>query len=271
VSTPLTAVECLPVKTLVMAGGSGQRMRASGTSVPKPLVEVSGVSLLERNLQQVFAAGFHDVWVSVPSAIPEIGRFVRTRGFEIAEAWGAALSLLEERRPLGNIGCARRLQGTASHVLVVYSDNLTAIDLARLLLDHRHSGATLTLAVHDEPFRLPFGQVYEAGDRIVDYVEKPEHRFAVCSAVSALSDLALRNLPADRPTSISELARELIAAGAYVRSFRHAAPWIDVNDLAAVARAEALIAAYPEAFALPADGAMMRSTAVGCARSSRPD
>jgi NDP-sugar pyrophosphorylase family protein len=265
------ATECLPVKALVMAGGSGERMRASGTCVPKPLVEVNGVSLLERNLQQVFAAGFHDVCVSVPSAVPEIGRFVRTRGLEIAEAWGAVLSPLEERRPLGNIGCAGRLQGAASHVLVVYSDNLTTIDLTRLLLEHRDSGATLTLAVHDEPFRLPFGQVYEAGDRIVNYVEKPEHRFAVCSAVSALSDLALRRLPPDRPTSISELARELIAAGAYVRSFRHASPWIDVNDLAAVARAEALIAAHPDAFALSAAGAMMRRAAAGRTRSSIPD
>jgi NDP-sugar pyrophosphorylase family protein len=262
--------QCLPVKALVMAGGSGERMRASGTSVPKPLVEVNGVSLLERNLQQVFAAGFHQVCVSVPSAIPEIGRFVQRRGFEIAESWGAALSLLEERLPLGNIGCAGRLQGTASHILVVYSDNLTAIDLTGLLLDHRDSGAALTLAVHDEPFRLPFGQVREAGDRIIDYVEKPEHRFAVCSAVSALSDVALRRLSADRPRSISELTRELIAAGAYVRSFRHSAPWIDINDLAAVARAEALIGAHPEAFALPTEGVLTRSSAAGRARSSIP-
>ena len=255
------------IKALIMAGGSGERMRASGSAIPKPLVEVMGVSLLERNLHQVFAAGFHDVCVSVSNAIPEIGQFVRTRGLQIARAWGATVTLFEEQQPLGNIGCAGRLQGAASHVLVVYADNLTAIDLARLLSEHQDSGAALTLAVHDEPFRLPFGQVYEVGDRIVDYVEKPEHRFAVCSAVSALSDLALRSLPADRPTSISELARGLIAAGAYVRSFRHSAPWIDVNDRSAVARAEALIAAHPDAFTLPGERATMRRAATGIARS----
>jgi NDP-sugar pyrophosphorylase family protein len=271
VSVDSTRQERPSVKALIMAGGSGERMRASGSAVPKPLVEVMGTSLLERNLHQVFAAGFDDVCVSMSTAIPEVGQFLRTRGLQIARRWGATLTLLEEQQPLGNIGCAGRLQGAADHVLVVYADNLTAIDLARLLSEHLDSGAALTLAVHDEPFRLPFGQVYEAGDRIVNYVEKPEHRFAVCSAVSALSDVALRGLPADRPTSISELARELIAAGAYVRSFRHTAPWIDVNDLAAVARAEALIAAHQDAFALPADGAMMQRAAAGCARSSIPD
>ena len=240
------------IKALIMAGGSGERMRASGSAIPKPLIEVMGVSLLERNLHQVFAAGFHDVCISVSHAIPEIGQFVRTRGLQIARAWGAAVTLLEEQQPLGNIGCAGQLLGTAGHVLVVYADNLTAIDLARLLSEHQDSGAALTLAVHDEPFRLPFGQVYEAGDRIIDYVEKPEHRFAVCSAVAALSDLALRSLPADRPTGLSELARGLITSGAYVRAFRHASPWIDVNDLTAVARAEALIAAHPDAFGHPA-------------------
>lgn len=255
------------IKALIMAGGSGERMRVSGSSIPKPLVEVMGVSLLERNLHQVFAAGFHDVYVSVSNAIPEVGQFVRTRGLRIARAWGATLSLLEEQQPLGNIGCAGLLQGIANHVLVVYADNLTAIDLTRLLYEHQASGAVLTLAVHDEPFRLPFGQVYESGDRIVDYIEKPEHRFAVCSAVSALSDLALRSLPADRPTSISELARGLIAAGNYVRPFRHSAPWIDVNDLTAVARAEALIARHPDAFTLPAERAMRGCIATGPAPS----
>jgi NDP-sugar pyrophosphorylase family protein len=256
-----------PIKALVMAGGTGERMRASGSTLPKPLVEVRGMSLLEWNLHQIFGAGFHDAYVSVPKAIPEIGRFVRSRGRQVAEAWGATLTLIEEQRPLGNIGCAGQLQDAASHLLVVYADNLTAINLACLLSEHQDSGAALTLAVHDEPFRLPFGQVYEAGDRIVDYVEKPEHRFAVCSAVSALSDLALRRLPSDRPTSISELARGLIAAGAYVRSFRHSAPWIDVNDLAAVARAEALITAHPDAFRVPAERATMRRATSGLAHS----
>ena len=117
------------VKALIMAGGSGDRMRASGSIVPKPLVEVMGVSLLERNLHQVFAAGFDHVCVSVSHATPEMGHFVRTRGLQIARAWGATLTLIEEQQPLGNIGCAGQLQGTASHVLVVYADNLTAIDL----------------------------------------------------------------------------------------------------------------------------------------------
>lgn len=266
-NAPSTESTYPSIKALIMAGGSGERMRASGSAIPKPLVEVLGVSLLEWNLHQVFAAGFHDACVSASNAIPEIGQFVRTRGLQIARAWGATVTLLEEQQPLGNIGCAGQLQGTARHVLVVYADNLTAIDLARLLSEHQSSGAALTLAVHDEPFRLPFGQVYEAGDRIVDYVEKPEHRFAVCSAVSALSDQALRRLPADRPTSISELTRGLIAAGSYVRSFRHSAPWIDVNDLSAVARAEALIAAHRDAFTFPEERATMRRAETGLARS----
>ena len=262
-----TEGKCPSIKALIMAGGSGERMRASGSAIPKPLVEVMGISLLEWNLHQVFAAGFRNVSVSVSKAIPDTGQFVRTQGFQIARAWGARLSLLEEQQPLGNIGCAGWLRGATSHVLVVYADNLTAVDLAQLFSEHQASGAALTLAVHDEPFRLPFGQVYEAADRIVDYVEKPEHRIAVCSAVCALSDQALRSLPADRPTSISELAQGLIAAGAYVRSFRHSAPWIDVNDLATVARAEALIAAHPEAFSVPAERATRRRAATGLARS----
>src|SRR5436305_1018093 len=51
-----------------MAGGRGERMRASGVAVPKPLVLVRGTPLVEHNLLQLLRHGFDDVVVSVPGA-----------------------------------------------------------------------------------------------------------------------------------------------------------------------------------------------------------
>src|SRR3954453_3115190 len=103
---------------LVMAGGRGERLRASGTSVPKPLVPVLGIPLLERNLLTLLAAGFRDITVAVPSHTPEIGAFAESRCRVLAPSYGATLAVLADRTPLGNNGAARDVTAGASDLLV---------------------------------------------------------------------------------------------------------------------------------------------------------
>ncbi len=50
--------------------------------------------------------------------------------------------------------------------------------------------------------------------------------------------------------SISQLAQALVDDGNVVRLWFHDAPWVDVNDWAAIDRAERLVAAHPEVFAV---------------------
>jgi NDP-sugar pyrophosphorylase family protein len=50
---------------------------------------------------------------------------------------------------------------------------------------------------------------------------------------------------------VSWLANRLLAAGELVAAYPHQAPWIDVNDLAAVQRAEQLLSEHAEAFEAP--------------------
>lgn len=233
---------------LVMAGGRGARMRASGRATPKPLVRVGGVELLERNLYPLLRAGIVRIVVSVPAELPEIGAFVRGRGSEVAAAGGAEVEILEETSPLGNIGCAGLLRDRASTVLVVYADNLTSLDLRDVVDRHHDAGNDLTLATHVEPFRLPYGELSVEDGLVVDYREKPEHRMLVCSAVSVLGPESLAVAAREAPLGLVDLFRELRRGGHRVAEFRHEAPWVDVNDDASVGRAEELVSSHRDAF-----------------------
>jgi NDP-sugar pyrophosphorylase family protein len=233
---------------LVMAGGRGERLRASGTSVPKPLVPVLGIPLLERNLLTLLAAGFRDITVAVPSHTPEIGAFAESRCRMLAESYGAQLAVLEERVPLGNIGAAREVTAGTADLLVIYADNLTALDLTDLVAHHHSAAAALTSAVHLEPFRIPYGEVQVDSGWIVAYLEKPERPVLVSSGVFVLSPAARSLLPAGQRTEVSWLVNRLLAERLGVAAYHHEAPWIDINDSTAIARAEELVVRYPERF-----------------------
>jgi NDP-sugar pyrophosphorylase family protein len=223
-------------------------MRAAGASIPKPLVPIRGVPLLERNLVALLYAGFRDLVVAVPSHTPEIAEFVDKRGRALAGVLGARLRLLEETSPLGNIGAAAEVELDSPELLVVFADNLTALPLAALVDYHRRSLAALTTAVHLETFRIPFGEVEVSDGLLVAYREKPERRFWVSSGLYVLGAGAIESVPRGRPAGVSALVNCLMSAGEHVAAFVHEAPWIDVNDTETVARAGRLIASHPDAF-----------------------
>jgi NDP-sugar pyrophosphorylase family protein len=204
--------------------------------------------LLEHNLLRLLSSGFREIVVAVPAHTQEIAEFVRTRGQALADAFGSQLGLFEETRPLGNIGAAAELKIGDSDLLVVYADNLTALNLNQLVQYHRHAGAALTSAVHLEPFRVPYGEVQVQDDMIVAYLEKPERRILVSSGVFVLSPEAIVRVPRGQRIEIAWLANRLLADGARVAAFRHNAPWIDINEAAGVGQAEQLLADHADAF-----------------------
>jgi NDP-sugar pyrophosphorylase family protein len=226
---------------LVMAGGRGERMRASGTATPKPMVMVGGLTLLERNLLALLGWGISDIVVATPAHSPEITEFARGRCRGLVSSRGGELRVYEERQPLGNIGAAAEVECRGPELLVVFADNLTALDLAALVQHHRRVGPALTAAVHLEPFRIPFGEVEVRDGMIVAYTEKPEHRVLVSSGFLVLSPTAIARIPRGRPTGIATLANQLLAEGERIAAFPHDAPWIDVNDAGAVERAALLL------------------------------
>lgn len=232
---------------LIMAGGSGDRMRRSHTLVPKPLVPVCGVSLLERNLLSLLGAGVREIFVSAPCRFPEIARYVETRGSELGRALGARVSPLVENAPLGTIGCAALLRDRADEVLVVNADNLCGMRWNAFFHAHTRREAALTLASHTHGYRFPFGILEVEGDRIVAYHEKPLHYERTSSAISLLGRDALRALVPGEAASLPELVHRMLASGATVCSYDHDSPWIDVNDAEAVFQAELMLRRHPEA------------------------
>lgn len=240
----------MSVLTLVMAGGQGERVRRSIGPIPKPLLPVRGIPLLERNLAGLLRQGLRDLVVSVPASIPEIKQFAATRGRDLVEAAGGSLDLLEELEPRGNIGCAADLQGRADTILVILADNLTTLDLRLFLAAHGSSGAAVTVATHLEAFRSSYGEIDVENGWVTAYREKPSRSVLICSGISALGARALDAIPRDEPMGISGLVQTLLKRGDVVREYRHNAPWVDVNDAEALRRAELLVAEFPDQFEL---------------------
>ena len=225
---------------LIMAGGRSKRMRASGRKTHKALVRVLGMTMLERNMRYLIDSGFRDFTVAVSADEAELIAYLRNDGVNVAASLGAKCDVIVEREPLGNIGVVREIPFTHS-LAVVYVDNLTALPLARMTERHRAGALDLTIAAHREPLHLDFGELVLEGETVVEYHEKPVRYPTVSSGTYVLSRRAADCVAPGEALDISELFVRLRDRGYAVAAFVHDAPWIDVNDWGAVARAESML------------------------------
>jgi len=234
---------------VVMAGGSGERMRASGELTHKPLVTVLGAPLVERSIFAMLRAGMTDIRLVIAAGPrgEQTACWASRRGEVLVAAAGGWMSVVRESQPLGNCGGLVLAMGHDERdALLVFADNVTDIALTALVRAHEAHQAALTLAVHPEPFRLPYGIVDIVDDAVVGYREKPTLEMTVSSGLAVVSASARALLSG--PAGLTELANTVVARGLVARSYRHHCRWIDVNDLAKVELATRMIQSAPDRF-----------------------
>jgi NDP-sugar pyrophosphorylase family protein len=131
---------------MVLAAGLGTRLLPLTADRPKALIEVGGMTLLERTVSRLAHAGCDRIVVNVHHYAERISDAVAA-----LECDSEIVISRERDRPLetgGGLKHARGLLRGDRPVLIHNVDVISGIDLGALLGDHRESGALATLAVH---------------------------------------------------------------------------------------------------------------------------
>ncbi len=131
---------------MLLAAGLGTRLRPLTDRIPKALVRVDGVPILERIARRLIEAGADRLVVNLHHLADQIRDFVRSRdGFGVEVVFSP-----EEERPLetgGGLLRAAPLLRRAAPFFLHNTDILSEIPLEEMYAAHRGSGALATLAV----------------------------------------------------------------------------------------------------------------------------
>ena len=104
------------MKAMILAAGRGERLRPRTDSIPKPLVELAGQTLLGRHLQRLVQAGFTRAVINVSHLAEKI-----IACFGDGSGAGMRIDWSREAEPLetaGGIAQARALLGPEPFLLV---------------------------------------------------------------------------------------------------------------------------------------------------------
>jgi NDP-sugar pyrophosphorylase family protein len=213
------------VLAVILAGGKGTRLKPFTMTIPKPLLPLGDVPVLEVVLRQLGADGFDRVIITLGHMAP-----LFVSHFGDGSAYNMHIDYLREHEPLGTAGPLRQLRDTPEDFLVMNGDLLTDLSYRDLIDVHRKAGAAATIAVAAREERVDYGVVEVGADGTLQkYVEKPVIPYYVSMGINVLTSRALCHVPPQGKFDMPQLMLALNDAGEHVHCHRTNCYWQDMG------------------------------------------
>lgn len=158
------------MRIIIPMAGKGKRMRPHTLTVPKPLINVAGVPIVQRLVEDITKVCGEKVEEIAFIIGPDFGKEVEENLIKIAESQGAKGTICYQEKALGTahaIMCAK--ESITGKTVVAFADTLFKADF---VMDTNQEGVIWVQAIED-PRQFGVVKVNESGV-ITDFVEKPE-------------------------------------------------------------------------------------------------
>lgn len=233
------------MRAFVLAGGRGSRLHPFTTVIPKPLVPVGEMPILEILLRQLKADGFDRVTISVGYLASLIESYCGD-----GARWGIAIDYVREDEPLGTAGALSLLEDLdEDRILVTNGDILSDLDFGAVAREHDPAEGA-TICANRRTVSIDFGVLRKTEDGcLAEYDEKPTLSYEVSMGVNVLSAWAVkRYVRAGERLDMPDLMRALVADGHAVRIRSTDAYWLDMGRMADLETATQVFTAEPGRF-----------------------
>lgn len=207
------------MKAIILAGGFGTRISKISNSRPKPLMEVSGKSVLEHQIEFLLKHGIANIRLSLYHKPNQIINFCLKR-------WPGKVNFVIEPRPLGTGGALKFASaGFKDDFIVLNGDILSDVNLGNFI----SKGAnTLVCTYQKDVSQFGMLKIYE--DKIIDFLEKTGEKIAgfINAGIYLLHPDVFDGINKDEFMIEIDVFPELAKKGE-LNAYLHEGYWIDMG------------------------------------------
>lgn len=159
------------MKVVLMAGGRGTRISELFPDIPKPLIPIQGIPVLEREICSLRDQGFTDIILTIGYMAEKIKSY-----FSDGNKWGVNISYFVEEKPLGNAGALFFLD-LKEDFLLLNADAVFDVDFNRMVAFHKQHGGLVTLFTHPNSHPYDSGLIISGEDgKVEKWLAKEDER-----------------------------------------------------------------------------------------------
>ncbi|MCW5935487.1 MAG: NDP-sugar synthase [Fimbriimonadia bacterium] len=221
------------MKAMLLAAGVGSRLDPLTRTVPKPMVPIMNRPVMEHLVILLKKHGFTDIMMN----LHYLGDVIKDH-FGDGRKWGLKIHYSEEDQLWGDAGSVKRCQEFFDDTFIVIGgDDLTDLDVTKLMRYHKEKKAlsTIALSLVEDPSEYGIALMNEKG-RITRFLEKPKGEMIFSNAANigiyVLEPDVFDLIPANTPYGFgASLLPMLIERKLPLCGFLTSSYWKDVGNL----------------------------------------
>ena len=172
------------MKAIILAGGRGKRLRPITDYVPKPLIPIKNIPIIEWQIKYLKKFGISEVIICSGYKTEMIENYLKNKKL------GIKITFSIENKPLGTGGAIKKAGKKIKDrsFLVINGDTITNIDLKKLIKKNN--------AIAAIQLRTKFGILQTDKDKIMKFDEKKEiENLWMNAGIYHLNKETLKELP----------------------------------------------------------------------------
>ena len=212
-------------RAIILAGGKGTRLKPYTVSLPKPLVPVHELPILEIIIRQLAQQGFNYVTITTNHLSELIKAF-----FGDGSKWNIKIDYSLEEKPLSTMGPLTLIDNLPDNFLIMNGDVLTDLNFSSFLNDHINNESIFTISSFNRTVKSEYGVLnVNKNNELVNFFEKPEQHVQVSMGVYAASKKILSLIPENTFFGFDHLMLSLIKNGQLPKVKGFDGYWMDIG------------------------------------------
>lgn len=216
----------LPLECMIMAGGRGKRLSPLTDKVPKPMLKLGGIPIIEHNINNLIKYGIKKIYISLNYLGSQIEDYFgdgRDRGIDIKYIW--------EEQYLGTAGSLRLVNKfNSENIILMNSDLFTNINFEDLFLKMINSKADMVISSTNYKVEIPFAVFETKSDKITSLKEKPSYDFNSNAGIYIFNKKLIKHIPKNKFYDITDLIGLLLKKNANIVYNPILGYWIDIGS-----------------------------------------
>jgi NDP-sugar pyrophosphorylase family protein len=213
------------MRAVILAGGKGTRLAPYTTVLPKPLMPIGEMPILEVVIRQLARHNFTELTLAVGYLAELLMAYCGD-----GSKFNVKLDYSREEEPLGTAGPLALISNLKDTFLVMNGDLLTTINYASMLKYHRERGAIATVACYQRDVKIDLGVIEVSADNwLSKYIEKPTYHYEVSMGIYIFEPAILQYIIPNQRLDLPDLAIKLQNVGERVNVFKFEGYWLDIG------------------------------------------
>ena len=226
----------LPIHTVIMAGGKGERLRPLTLKTPKPLLPVGNKAIIDLNVDRLISYGVEHISVTVNYLAEQLEEHYKEPHLDVQ------VECVREPKFLGTMGAVRLVKEFHNDVvLVMNSDLFTDIDFEDMYLHFMENKADMSIAAVPYTVSIPFGICDLDGRDVKGIVEKPTYNYYANAGIYMLRREVLDTIPENEFYNATDLIDALVQKKSKVIRYPLKGTWIDIGSMSEYQKAQDIV------------------------------